>query len=179
MKAYTRGGDTGSTSLFDGRRVAKDDPRVAAYGTVDEVNSLVSLARVAAPEKLKPVLERIQHELFTVGADLATPEDAKKATRRVTAAQVEALEKDTDALFAEVGNPGGFVLPGETEAGARLHVARAVARRAERLAVPLLAQGLNPEVLRYLNRLSSLLYAAAVWTDKVAAGRGLKNPRYG
>jgi cob(I)alamin adenosyltransferase len=93
---------------------------------------------------------------------------------------VDALERDTDAFFAEVGNPAGFVLPGETEAAAKLHVARAVARRAERAAVELHRRTpINPEAIRYLNRLSSLLYAAAVWTDKVALGASLKNPVYG
>jgi len=178
LKVYTRGGDKGDTALFDGSRVPKSDARVDAYGTVDELNSLLSLARVAAPERVKPLLERVQNELFTVGADLATPTTSKK-TQRVEARHVEALEKDTDGLFGEVGNPAGFVLPGETEAGARLHVARTVARRAERVAVQLHQKTpINPEALRYLNRLSSLLYAAAVWSDKVAAGKTLRNPLY-
>lgn len=175
---YTRGGDKGDTALFDGQRVPKSDPRVVAYGTVDELNSFVSLARAVAPDRVKPVLERVQNELFTVGADLATPGQAKKS-QRVEARHVEGLEKDTDAFFQEVGNPAGFVLPGETEAGARLHVARTVARRAERAAVELNVQtAINPEAIRYLNRLSSLLYALAVWTDKVAGGKTLRNPLY-
>jgi cob(I)alamin adenosyltransferase len=178
VKVYTRGGDKGDTALFDGSRVPKSDPRVDAYGTVDELNSLVSLARVAAPERVRPVLERVQNELFTLGADLATPA-GPKSTQRIEARHVEALERDTDGLFQEVGNPAGFVLPGETEAGARLHLARTVARRAERAAVALHHKSpLNPEALRYLNRLSSLLYAAAVWSDKVAAGKTLRNPLY-
>ena len=179
MRVYTRGGDKGDTALFDGTRVPKSDPRVAAYGTVDELNAFVSLARVVAHERVRPVLERVQNELFTVGADLATPATSSKASKRVGPAHVEALERDTDAFFKEVGDPNGFVLPGETEAGARLHVARTVARRAERHAVELHAKNpINPETIRYLNRLSSLLYAAAVWSDKVAGGRALKNPTY-
>lgn len=179
MRVYTRGGDKGDTALFDGTRVPKSDPRVAAYGTVDELNAFVSLARVVAHDRVKPVLERVQNELFTVGADLATPLDGKKASKKVETTHVEGLERDTDAFFAEVGDPSGFVLPGETEAGARLHIARTVARRAERHAVELgIKTAINPEAIRYLNRLSSLLYATAVWSDKVAGGKNLKNPTY-
>jgi ATP:cob(I)alamin adenosyltransferase len=178
VKVYTRGGDKGDTALFDGTRVPKSDARVEAYGQVDELNGFVSLARVASPARIQGVLERVQNELFTVGADLATPEGSK-ATQRVEARHVAALEKDTDNFFKEVGNPAGFVLPGESEAGARLHIARSVARRAERAAVALhRATPINPEAVRYLNRLSSLLYALAVWSDKVAAGKSLKNPVY-
>lgn len=181
MKVYTRGGDRGDTALFDGTRVPKDDPRVEAYGTVDELNSVLGWCRVAAPdERVRKCLERLQNELFTVGADLATPVEGVKATQRVSSAMVDALEADTDGFFKEVGNPQGFVLPGETEAGARLHIARTVSRRAERLAVVLNGQApINPDIIRYLNRLSSLFYALAVWSDKVAGGRKLKNPTYG
>ncbi|HLE47853.1 MAG TPA: cob(I)yrinic acid a,c-diamide adenosyltransferase [Candidatus Thermoplasmatota archaeon] len=180
MRIYTRGGDEGKTSLFDGTRVAKSDLRVEVYGTIDELNSHLSLCRVAATSPdVRRVLERVQNELFTCGADFATPTTASKAAKRLGAPHVEGLEKDTDRFFAEVGNPEGFVLPGETEAGARLHVARTVCRRAERLAVDLAARGpLNPEAIRYLNRLSSLLYALAVWSDKVQGGRKLQNPKY-
>lgn len=181
MKVYTRGGDRGETALFDGTRVSKSDPRVDVYGTVDELNSLLGLARVAAPnERVRTVVERVQNELFTLGADFASPaHTAKKGVQRVRTAHVESLERDTDAFFTEVGNPHGFVLPGETEAGARLHLARTVARRAERLAVALHAHApINAEALRYLNRLSSLLYALAVWCDQVAGGRRLRKPSY-
>lgn len=180
MRIYTRGGDQGKTSLFDGTRVNKSDARVEVYGTIDELNSLLSLSRVQvqSPEA-RTVLERIQHELFTGGADFATPLSSTKAARRLTAKHVEQLEKDADRFFSEAGQPTGFVLPGESEEGARLHVARAVCRRAERLAVALGERDpLNPEALRYLNRLSSLLYALAIWCDKVARGKKLQSPRY-
>lgn len=177
---YTRGGDKGQTSLFDGTRVSKADARVDVYGTVDELNSVLGWARVAAPDdRVSTVLARLQNELFTLGADFATPQESRKQAQRATAQHVSALEQDTDRFFAEVAKPSGFVLPGETEAGARLHIARTVARRAERLAVQAHeVSGLNPDALRYLNRISSLLYALAVWCDQVAGGKQLKNPTY-
>src|SRR5687767_2727364 len=138
MRVYTRGGDEGKTSLFDGTRVAKSDPRVDVYGTIDELNSLLSWCRVAAPTKeIRVVLERVQNELFTGGADFATPLSSDRETKRLTPKHVTSLEADSDLFFKEVGNPSGFVLPGETEAGARLHIARTVCRRAERAAVNL------------------------------------------
>ncbi|MBI2077059.1 MAG: cob(I)yrinic acid a,c-diamide adenosyltransferase [Euryarchaeota archaeon] len=180
MRIYTRGGDEGKTSLFDGTRVSKADLRVEVYGTIDELNSHLSLCRVASQAAaVRAVLERVQNELFTCGADFATPTSSAKASKRLTAKHVEALEKDSDRFFGEVGNPQGFVLPGETEEGARLHVARTVCRRAERLAVSLSSRDpLNPDAVRYLNRLSSLLYSLAVWSDKVRSGRTLQNPKY-
>jgi cob(I)alamin adenosyltransferase len=178
MRIYTRGGDKGETSLFDGTRVSKDDLRVEAYGTVDETNALLSLARVQCQDAVVvSFLERIQNELFTVGADLATPIISNKAAKRVTDAMVGALEKDIDAFMAKVGDPGGFVLPGESEEGARLHVARTVCRRAERLAVRL-GPATNALCVRYLNRLSDALYAVAVYSDKVSRGKTLRNPTY-
>lgn len=180
MKVYTRGGDKGETSLFDGTRVPKSDPRVEVYGAIDELNAHVGVARAAAKdETLAKVLLRIQNELFTLGADFATPMDAKRQSQRATAKLVDALEKDTDAFFQQVGNPGGFVVPGETPMGAHLHVCRTVARRAEREAVRMAADTpVNPEAVRYLNRLSSLFYALAVWSDAVAGGKKLRNPVY-
>jgi cob(I)alamin adenosyltransferase len=179
MRIYTRGGDQGETSLFDGTRVRKTDPRVEAYGSVDELNAHLSWARTQHPRhEVTKCLERIQHELFTVGADLATPRDAKRETKRVTADHVKRLEDEIDRFMAEVGQPGGFVLPGESPEGARLHVCRTICRRAERLAVSIGPEGAGTETVRYLNRLSDLLYAMAVWTDKVAMGKDLQNPRY-
>jgi cob(I)alamin adenosyltransferase len=180
VRIYTRGGDEGKTSLFDGSRVSKSDPRVEVYGTIDELNSLLSWCRVASPNKdVHDVLERVQNELFTGGADFATPMDSKKEARRLGPNHVKALEADSDRFFKPVGNPTGFVLPGETEAGARLHIARTVCRRAERAAVDLHVQTpINPDALRYLNRLSSLLYSLAVWCDKIGGGKTLQNPKY-
>lgn len=180
MKIYTRGGDAGQTSLFDGKRVSKSDPRVAVYGTIDELNALLSLCRVAMGDAAaQTVVERVQNELFTCGADFATPLSSAKSSKRVTTDHVEGLEKDADHYFGLAGPPGGFVLPGETEEAARLHVARTVCRRAEREAVALQGkEKLNPEALRYLNRLSSLLYALALWSDTVRHGQKPKNPTY-
>lgn len=180
MKIYTRGGDEGRTSLFDGTRVPKSDPRVAVYGTIDELNSFLSLCRVAMTDLgAKAVIERVQNELFTGGADFATPLSSAKAAKRLTKEHVARLEADSDRYFNLAGPPGGFVLPGETEESARLHVARTVCRRAEREAVDLSGRDpLNPEALRYLNRLSSLLYALALWSDTVGHGKAPKNPKY-
>lgn len=180
MKIYTRGGDQGQTSLFDGTRVSKSDRRVAVYGTIDELNAFLSLARVAVKSaEVREVLERVQNELFTCGADFATPLTSHRPTKRLTSKHVLRLEADSDRYFGEVGNPSGFVLPGESEAGARLHMARTVCRRAERLAVRLSDHtALNPEAIRYLNRLSSLLYALAVWCDKIGHGKALQRPTY-
>lgn len=178
MRIYTRGGDRGETSLFDGTRVPKTDLRVAAYGQVDELNAHLSLARAAdPPDRVRTFIERVQNELFTVGADLATPTGSSKETKRTTSAMAQHLEQDIDGFMDEIGNPGGFVLPGESELGARLHVCRTVCRRAERVATEL-GENVSPDALTYLNRLSDALYAAAVWVDKVAGGKKLRNPTY-
>ena len=179
MRIYTRGGDAGETSLFDGTRVPKSDLRVEVYGTVDELNALLSLARTVAAPDVAKVVERVQHELFTLGADFATPVSSPKAQKRAQAQHWQQMEKDIDRFMGEVGNPEGFVLPGESEEGARLHVARTVCRRAERLAVAYgRVQPINPDALKYLNRLSDLLYAMAVWSDKVARGKTLRKAKY-
>lgn len=179
MRIYTRGGDEGKTSLFDGSRVSKADARVEVYGTIDELNSVLSVARVAAPPGVAKVVERVQNELFTLGADFATPHDSPKATKRAQRQHWEQMEKDIDRFMGDVGNPEGFVLPGETEEGARLHLARTVCRRAERLTVAFAKDhSINPEAIKYLNRLSDLLYAMAVWTDQVARGKKLKPAKY-
>jgi cob(I)alamin adenosyltransferase len=165
MKIYTRGGDTGRTSLFDGTRVPKSDARVAVYGTVDELNSLLSLCRVAMQDaKARAVIERVQNELFTCGADFATPMSSAKTAKRLTKDHVQRLETDSDRYYELTGPPGGFVLPGETEEAARLHVARAVCRRAEREAVALSER--DP------------LNALALWADKVEHKTKPKNPTY-
>jgi cob(I)alamin adenosyltransferase len=161
-KIYTRGGDEGQTSLGDGARVSKLDSRIAAYGTVDEVNAAIGLALAAPfPQKLAGVLERVQNELFDLGADLSVPL-ANEARLRVTQAQVDALERDCDRFNETLPELKSFVLPAGTEAAARLHVARTICRRAEREA--LVAAGvndLNPLALVYLNRLSDLLFILA------------------
>jgi cob(I)alamin adenosyltransferase len=163
-RIYTRGGDAGETSLGDGARVPKDDPRIAAYGTVDELNAVLGLALArGVPAEFHPWLERIQNELFDLGADLAVPlPDAKRERLRVTEAQVAALEELCDRANAPLEPLRSFVLPGGTEAAALLHLARTVCRRAERLVVALgREEELNPAVLAYLNRLSDLLFILA------------------
>src|ERR687891_255058 len=153
-RIYTRGGDRGETSLGDGSRVPKLDCRIAAFGTVDEVNSLLGLALAAElPNEMRPVLGRIQNELFDVGADISVPFGVADRLR-VSQAQVDALEADCDRFNAELPELKSFVLPGGNEAAARLHVARAVCRRAERDALGTSEEvEINVLVLVYLNRL--------------------------
>lgn len=170
MKIYTRTGDTGDTSLFDGTRVTKDDARVDAYGEVDELNAVLGLVRAvgdAVPGALGPVIDEalvaIQRDLFALGAQLADPADkiAERVTKAtLTDADVERLEHVIDRLEADLPPLRAFILAGGTEAGATLHVARAVCRRSERRMV-----ALRPPVagvlLRYVNRLSDLLFVMA------------------
>ena len=161
-RIYTRGGDGGETSLGDGSRVPKLDCRIAAFGTVDELNSLMGLALAGElPDEMRAVLGRIQNELFDVGADISVPFGIADRLR-VSQAQVDALEADCDRFNADLPELRSFVLPGGSEAAARLHVARAVCRRAERDVLEASEQvELNPLVLVYLNRLSDLLFILA------------------
>lgn len=161
-RIYTRGGDRGETSLGDGSRVPKLDCRIAAFGTVDEVNSLLGLALAAeVPEEIRAVLVRVQNELFDVGADISVPFGIADRLR-VTQAQVDSLEADCDRFNADLPELRSFVLPGGTELAARLHVARAACRRAERDVLEAAEQvELNPLVLVYLNRLSDLFFILA------------------
>jgi cob(I)alamin adenosyltransferase len=164
-RIYTRGGDQGETSLTDGSRVPKSDLRVAAYGTVDEANAAIGLARLHAPPPADAMLARIQNDLFDLGADLSTPEGESKrqaGALRIAAAQVARLEQEIDALNAELKPLDSFVLPGGSPCAAYLHLARTVTRRAERIAVELAAaSAVNPEALKYLNRLSDHLFVLA------------------
>jgi cob(I)alamin adenosyltransferase len=162
MKIYTQGGDTGETSLVGGQRVPQDAMRVAAYGEVDELNATLGLARaVVTDELLENILIRTQHELFDLGAELATPPD-KKTQAKVSTADIEALERDIDTIQAELPALKQFVLPAGGISSATLHFSRACARRAERAVVGLAAQeDVQPEVLGYLNRLSDLLFVMA------------------
>ena len=161
-KIYTRGGDAGETSLGDGARVSKLDARISAFGAVDEVNSAVGVVLAGeCPDDLREVLERVQNELFDLGADLSVPVE-REARLRVTQAQIDALEQDCDRFNEELPELKSFVLPGGTETAARLHVARATCRRAEREAIVAAgAVGVNPLALVYLNRLSDLLFIFA------------------
>lgn len=171
MKLYTRTGDDGSTALFDGRRVDKDHPRVAAYGAVDELNALIGWAAAATANAggaalLRDRLTHVQRELFEVGSDLATPQDSKHRDKipTVTAEQIARLEQWIDEACAAVRPLKSFILPGGGEAACRLHVARAAARRAERDVITLShAEPIGPHVVPYLNRLADLLFAWARW----------------
>jgi len=165
-RIYTRQGDQGRTRLADGAQVSKSDARVEAYGAVDETNACLGLARLhtAGDETLHAMLGRIQNELFDLGADLATPPAARTAgALRIVEAQVVRLETDIDALNAGLPELTSFVLPGGSPAAAALHLARTVCRRAEREAVRLAEGGeeVGAPALRYLNRLSDLLFVAA------------------
>jgi cob(I)alamin adenosyltransferase len=163
-RIYTRGGDGGETSLIGGRRVAKHDLRVEAYGTVDEANAVLGLAGLHAKGSIAAMLARIQHDLFDLGADLATPrDDAKdKGALRIVDVQVTRLEREIDGLNAKLKPLDSFVLPGGTELAALLHFARTVVRRAERLVAALAKrEAINPGALKYLNRLSDHLFVLA------------------
>ena len=165
-KIYTRTGDDGTSGLVDGSRCNKAEPRFQAIGSVDELNSAVGLAAVAlAGSEHAAALARVQNDLFDLGADLATPGDdfaPSEMVLRVVAAQAERLEHEIDALNEHLSPLASFILPGGSEAAARLHVARSVARRAERDAVALAGtEPVNPAVLAYLNRLSDFLFVLA------------------
>lgn len=176
-RIYTRTGDDGTTSLFGGERVRKGNPRIDAYGTVDEANSIVGVARshlTGEPghERLDPVLGDLQEELFVLGADLATPVDAKPVVPRIKSRHVDQLEDRIDEFDADLKPLKAFVLPGGSPAGASLHSARTVCRRAERLVVQASASTpINEEPVIYLNRLSDLLFVLARWVNKQAGMR--------
>jgi cob(I)alamin adenosyltransferase len=167
-RIYTKTGDDGTTGLVRGPRRRKDDLRIEAYGTIDEANSFVGLARVssAGMPKIDNALGRIQNDLFDLGSDLATPgEDAHgdHPSLRITAAQTDWLEKQIDIYNETLAPLTSFVLPGGTPLSSALHLARTVVRRAERLVVALADKepGINPEAVKYLNRLSDLLFVLA------------------
>jgi cob(I)alamin adenosyltransferase len=162
VKIYTRTGDTGETGLFGGQRVAKDALRVHAYGTIDECNAVLGLARAAGLEaELDAMLAQVQNQLFVVGADLATPGESAHIPR-VGADETRLLEEAIDALEAGLEPLRQFILPGGTPGAAQLHLARTVCRRAERWAVSLAQEEpLSEHVLSYLNRLSDFLFVAA------------------
>ena len=160
-KIYTRTGDDGSTGLADGSRVSKTSARVAAYGTVDEANGLIGLARLHTTGDADTMLARIQNELFDVGADLATPGEVEHALRATTT-QVMRLETEIDAMNELLSPLKSFILPGGSPTSAWLHLARTVVRRAERLAVEAAAAELvSPTAIAYLNRLSDHLFVLA------------------
>ena len=167
-RVYTRRGDAGQTSLAGGQRLPKNDLRIEAYGTVDELNSFIGLARESARElpELDRILRRVQHELFNLGSILATlPEDVHPKQARITAAESEQLEREIDRMNEGLPPLRSFVLPGGSRLNAELHVCRTVCRRAERIVVSLAATAdVDEAILKYLNRLSDAL---VVWSQSV------------
>jgi cob(I)alamin adenosyltransferase len=163
-KIYTRGGDKGQTSLGSGERVDKHNLRVAAYGTSDEANSVLGIARLHTTGVADKMLSRIQNDLFDLGADLCTPEGANRSegALRVVQEQVSRLEIEIDDMNENMADLSSFILPGGSPASAYLHLARTVARRAERLMTELATnQQVNPEAIKYMNRLSDHLFVLA------------------
>lgn len=163
-KIYTRSGDKGDTGLTDGSRRAKHDLRVETYGTVDEANSAIGIARLHTSGEHEKMLARIQHDLFDLGADFSTPmpEAGEDKALRIIATQALRLEQEIDSLNEKILPLDSFVLPGGSEAAAFLHLARTITRRAERNACALAAhEAINPESIKYLNRLSDFLFVLA------------------
>ena len=168
-RIYTRTGDAGDTALGGGQRVPKDDPRIAAYGTVDELSSTLGVALASGlDERLAGELQRIQNELFHLGADLSVREEDKdrRPGPKLDGGHVAALERTMDELNAELGPLANFILPGGSPGAAHLHVARTVCRRAERLLVTLMrSEAVGAHALEYLNRLSDALFVMARWEN--------------
>lgn len=168
-KIYTRTGDDGTTGLADGSRTNKDCFRVRAYGEVDEANSAIGVARLYMDNvELDRSLERIQNDLFDLGADLSTPklEDDDSKALRIVQSQVDRLETELDALNADIAPLKTFVLPGGSKPAAYLHLARAISRRTERETVAMARdEDVNPLALKYINRLSDYLFVAARWCN--------------
>ena len=179
-KIYTRTGDDGTTGLGNGQRVRKDSVRVAAYGTIDETNAAIGMARVhlaGSHPEVDAKLARVQNDLFDLGAELSSPPVADRPRRgerlQVSAEQVKRLEADIDELNSELQPLRSFVLPGGTPAAAALHMARTICRRAERLMVTLAAdpeEAVEDPALQYVNRLSDLLFVASRYVNDRGAG---------
>jgi len=176
MKIYTKTGDLGETSLWGGGRVKKSHPRVNAYGTLDEANSMLGLALSFLPATETLTLDRltrVQNELFQVGSELATQAGAKNSCPFVSEAEIQTLEKEIDAMESELAPLRNFILPGGSQAGAALHLARTIVRRAERDCVDLGGvdlgrdEAVRPEVIQYLNRLSDYLFVMARFVNHV------------
>ncbi|GLK85369.1 cob(I)yrinic acid a,c-diamide adenosyltransferase [Ancylobacter defluvii] len=186
-RIYTRTGDDGTTALGSGERRPKHDLRIAAYGTVDETNALIGVARLhlAAHPDMDSMLARIQNDLFDLGADLATPDDGIDRgfePLRIVASQVDRLERDIDALNAGLKPLRSFVLPAGSPAAAHLHVARTVCRRAERIMVELAGRDgevVSPAAIKYANRLSDLLFVMSRAANASAGGDVLWVPAAG
>lgn len=172
-RIYTKGGDKGETSLGNGARVPKQSSRVEAYGTVDEANAVIGLARLHCSGEADAMLARIQNDLFDLGADLCTPSsetEAPGAALRIIAAQVERLEAEIDAMNAELAPLTSFILPGGSPVAAHLHLGRTIARRAERQVCALATEEIiGGQVIAYINRLSDHLFVMARWLNDKGA----------
>jgi cob(I)alamin adenosyltransferase len=178
-KIYTKGGDGGKTSLGNGSRVAKDDLRVEAYGTVDEANAAIGLARLRADSLADAMLARIQNDLFDLGADLCRPlpDIGEDDALRILPSQVQRLEDEIDGMNATLKPLDSFVLPGGTPTAAALHLARTVVRRAERLTVRLAGEArISATAIHYLNRLSDHLFVLARYVNVQGKGDVLWKP---
>lgn len=180
-KIVTKAGDGGKTRLVTGEPVSKASARVAAYGAVDEVNSAIGVARLHTTAKptLDAILERVQNDLFDLGADLATPNspDLKFEPLRIQASQVDRLEAEVDQLNDQLEPLTSFILPGGSPAAAHLHLARAIARRAERDIVALAdVEAISPEAIKFMNRLSDLLFVAARFANELGKADILWKP---
>ena len=172
MKIYTKAGDRGETHVFGGPRVRKDDPRIDAYGTVDELNAAIGCVRAHRPEpRIDKILERIQHELFAVGGELATPDPFEKGMDLVGESHVTRLEAEIDTWELELEPLRQFILPAGTPVAASLHLARTICRRAERKCVSMTYMAekpASPRIVKYLNRLSDLLFVLARVANRLA-----------
>jgi cob(I)alamin adenosyltransferase len=178
-RIYTKTGDKGDTGLGDGTRVPKFALRISAYGTVDEANAAIGVARLSATGELDEMLARIQNDLFDLGADLCLPESAKRSEGRlrVSETQVERLEREMDSMNETLAPLSSFVLPGGSALSAHLHLARTIVRRAERQIVELAGtEKINPAATRYANRLSDHLFIAARYANDKGAGDVLWKP---
>lgn len=169
MKIYTKSGDDGKTGLFHGPRVSKDDARIEAYGTVDELSSVLGLVRsTCLPDDVDAVLERIQHQLFSLGAELATPDPGQHGTALISSADTDWIEECIDRFDSSLPPLKTFILPGGSSSAASLHHARVVCRRAERRVVTLSrATELSNEATVYLNRVGDLLFVLARYANAV------------
>ncbi|NLW40277.1 MAG: cob(I)yrinic acid a,c-diamide adenosyltransferase [Tissierellia bacterium] len=167
MSIYTKTGDKGTTSLFDNKRVFKDDIRVESYGTVDELVSFLGLAKnYVEDEDIYNIIQQVQNKLFTLASILAT-EDSSQVKYRIKEKDIEYLEDKIDDYMGRLGNPTGFIIPGSGKKSGYLHVCRTICRRAERRIITLSKEvELDPLVVKYVNRLSDLLYALARYLEE-------------
>ena len=172
MKIYTKTGDQGKTSLFGGKRVEKNDKRLEAYGTIDELNSVLGVSSAFSKDELtKKIIYDLQNSLFTLGSELATPDDIKsKAIVSLGSDEIENLEKKRDEIELRLNPLRNFILPGGTKSASFIHLARTVCRRAERRIIELdLSESVNPNIVVYINRLSDLLFVLARYENHISS----------